>query len=86
MHTNDLVISLHFFSQNKLNITNDNLIGIKILDLNVEVLHMSVVVGTLNLKEDGTVGSRVTNKVNVSTTVNPIQDYIKRIFISNLLY
>lgn len=66
--------TVYLETTNKLNITNDNLIGIKILDLNVEVLHMSVVVGTLNLKEDGTVGSRVTNKQIFYTVKSNVQD------------
>ncbi|XP_040187504.1 transmembrane protein 106A isoform X2 [Rana temporaria] len=65
--------TVYLETTNKLNITNDNLIGIKILELNVEVLHMSVVVGNLNLKEDGTVGSRVTNQL-FYTVKSKVQD------------
>ncbi|CAI9588667.1 unnamed protein product [Staurois parvus] len=41
---------------NKLNISNRNMFGITVLNLNVELLHMSAVVGTLNLKENKMVG------------------------------
>lgn len=66
--------TVHLETTNKLNITNTNLLGIKILGLNVEVLHMSVVVGTLNLKEDRTVGSRATNQQIFYTVKSTVQD------------
>ncbi|KAM5134916.1 transmembrane protein 106A-like isoform 1-T3 [Mantella aurantiaca] len=48
---------------NKLNISNKNLFGIKILSINIEVLHVSAVVGTLNLKEVKTIGPLINEQI-----------------------
>ncbi|XP_069809263.1 transmembrane protein 106A [Dendropsophus ebraccatus] len=54
-------VNLH--TMNKLNISNNNLFGIEILSLNVEVLHMSVVVGTLTLKEVKRIGPLISEQI-----------------------
>ncbi|XP_073418728.1 transmembrane protein 106A isoform X2 [Dendrobates tinctorius] len=58
--TTSLTVTLH--TTNKLNISNNNLFGIDILSLNVEVLHMAVVVGTLTLKEVKKIGPLTTEQ------------------------
>lgn len=64
-------VNLH--TTNKLNISNNNLFGIEILSLNVEVLHMSVVVGTLTLKEVKKIGPLVTDQI-FYTVESHVQD------------
>ncbi|XP_018419991.1 PREDICTED: transmembrane protein 106A [Nanorana parkeri] len=67
------ISAVNFVTTNKLNISNSNLFGIKLLSLNVEVLHMSVVVGTLSLKEVKTVGPLVNDQI-FYTVKSTIQD------------
>ncbi|XP_075702667.1 transmembrane protein 106A [Rhinoderma darwinii] len=66
-----LTVNLH--TTNKLNISNNNLFGIEILSLNVEVLHMSVVVGTLTLKEVKKIGPLITDQI-LYTVESQVQD------------
>ncbi|CAJ0940056.1 unnamed protein product [Ranitomeya imitator] len=58
--TASLTVTLQ--TTNKLNISNNNLFGIEILSLNVEVLHVAVVVGTLTLKEVKKIGPLTTEQ------------------------
>lgn len=70
---NSSTSSVNFVTTNKLNISNSNLFGIQILSLTVEVLHMSAVVGTLNIKEVKTVGPLVNDQI-FYTVNSTIQD------------
>ncbi|KAG8565865.1 hypothetical protein GDO81_013005 [Engystomops pustulosus] len=59
--TTRTTVNLH--TTNKLNISNSNLFGIEILGISVEVLHMSVVVGTLYLKQVKKIPPLITDQV-----------------------
>ncbi|XP_072270942.1 transmembrane protein 106A [Pyxicephalus adspersus] len=65
--------TVNLVTTNKLNISNRNLIGIQILSLKIEVLHISVVVGTLNLKDVKMVGPLVNDQI-FYTVKSAIQD------------
>ncbi|KAM3923430.1 transmembrane protein 106A isoform 1-T2 [Leptodactylus fuscus] len=87
--TSKSTVNLH--TTNKLNISNNNMFGIEILSLNVEFLHMSVVVGTLNLKEVKKIGPLVTDQIfyTVDSVVQDISTYDvctwDRIHVHNIL-
>ncbi|XP_056403483.1 transmembrane protein 106A [Hyla sarda] len=87
--TSKSIVNLH--TTNKLNISNNNLFGIEILSLNVEVLHMSVVVGTLTLREVKSIGPLITNQIfyTVESEVQDLNTYEvctwDRIHVHNIL-
>ncbi|KAM4030976.1 transmembrane protein 106A isoform 1-T4 [Anomaloglossus baeobatrachus] len=87
--TTSLTVTL--LTTNKLNISNNNLFGIEILSLNVEVLHMAVVVGTLSLKEVKKIGPLTAEQIfyTVESQVQDVSTYDvctwERIHVHNIL-
>ncbi|XP_075033531.1 transmembrane protein 106A [Mixophyes fleayi] len=85
------ISTINLFTMNKLNVSNNNLFGIKVISLNVEVLHMSVVVGTLTLKEAKSIGPLVSDQIfyTVESTVQDKNTYDvctwKQIKVHNIL-
>ncbi|XP_044154139.1 transmembrane protein 106A [Bufo gargarizans] len=83
--------TVNLLTTNRLNISNYNLYGIDILSLNVQVLHLSVVVGTLNLKEVKKIGPLLTDQIfyTVESHVQDVSTYEvctwDRIHVHNVL-
>ncbi|KAG9473778.1 hypothetical protein GDO78_004203, partial [Eleutherodactylus coqui] len=85
----NFIVNLH--TTNKLNISNNNLFGIEIVSLNVEVLHLYVVVGTLTLKEVKKISPLTTDQIfyTVESHVQDVNTYDvctwDRIHVHNIL-
>ncbi|KAM9296660.1 transmembrane protein 106A [Gastrophryne carolinensis] len=69
--------TVHLVTTNKLNISNKNMFEIKILSLDVDVLHMSVVIGTFNLKEVKKIGPLVNDQIlyTVESTIQEMSTF-----------